>query len=136
WRLGFVWTWQPPHQQLVDWGWRFPYVFGLLVGPAGFYIRSRMAETPEFLNAEKPQRMPISELLRRQAGLGPAGARRRRDLEQLPITCCSTSRPTGSRRCICPPIPPWPSRWSVASSSPSSRSLLDTIRTGPSRVRG
>ena len=54
------------HQQLVDWGWRVPYVFGLLVGPAGLYIRSRIAETPEFLNAEKPQRMPISELLRQQ----------------------------------------------------------------------
>src|SRR5262250_2869071 len=64
--FGLVLTSQLSHQQLVDWGWRVPYVFGLLVGPAGLYIRSRMAETPEFLNAEKPQRMPISELLRRQ----------------------------------------------------------------------
>src|SRR5207302_2879769 len=52
-------------QQLLDWGWRVPYVFGLLVGPAGLYIRSRMAETPEFLDAQKPQRVPISDLLRR-----------------------------------------------------------------------
>jgi MHS family proline/betaine transporter-like MFS transporter len=64
--FGLVLTSQLSHQQLVDWGWRVPYVFGLLVGPAGLYIRSRMAETPEFLSAEKPQRMPISELLRRQ----------------------------------------------------------------------
>jgi MHS family proline/betaine transporter-like MFS transporter len=64
--FGLVLTSQLSHQQLVDWGWRVPYVFGLLVGPAGLYIRSRMAETPEFLNAEKPQRMAISELLRRQ----------------------------------------------------------------------
>ena len=64
--FGLVLTSQLSHQQLVDWVWRVPYVFGLLVGPAGLYIRSRMAETPEFLNAEKPQRMPISELLRRQ----------------------------------------------------------------------
>jgi MHS family proline/betaine transporter-like MFS transporter len=64
--FGLVLTSQLSHQQLVDWGWRVPYVFGLLVGPAGLYIRSRMAETPEFLNAEKPQGMPISELLRRQ----------------------------------------------------------------------
>ena len=64
--FGLVLTSQLSHQQLVDWGWRVPYMFGLLVGPAGLYIRSRMAETPEFLNAEKPQRMPISELLRRQ----------------------------------------------------------------------
>jgi MHS family proline/betaine transporter-like MFS transporter len=53
------------HQQLLDWGWRLPYVFGLLVGPAGLYIRSRMAETPEFLGAAKPPAMPIGELLHR-----------------------------------------------------------------------
>jgi MFS transporter, MHS family, proline/betaine transporter len=53
------------HEQLVDWGWRIPYVFGLLVGPVGLYIRSRMTETPEFLAAEKPPTVPISALLRR-----------------------------------------------------------------------
>jgi MFS transporter, MHS family, proline/betaine transporter len=53
------------HEQLIDWGWRIPYVFGLLVGPAGLYIRSRIAETPDFLAAEKPPTVPIGELLRR-----------------------------------------------------------------------
>jgi MHS family proline/betaine transporter-like MFS transporter len=53
------------HEQLVDWGWRIPYVFGMLVGPAGLYIRSKLVETPEFLEAEKPETMPISDLLRR-----------------------------------------------------------------------
>ena len=53
------------HQQLLDWGWRIPYAFGLLVGPVGLYIRSRMAETPEFLEATKPASLPIGELLRR-----------------------------------------------------------------------
>jgi len=53
------------HQQLVDWGWRIPYVFGLLVGPVGLYIRSRMVETPEFLEAVKPPTVPIRELLHR-----------------------------------------------------------------------
>ena len=53
------------HEQLVDWGWRVPYVFGLLVGPAGLYIRSQMSETPEFLEAETPATIPIGDLLRR-----------------------------------------------------------------------
>jgi MHS family proline/betaine transporter-like MFS transporter len=53
------------HEQLIDWGWRIPYVFGLLVGPAGLYIRSRIAETPDFLAAEKPPAVPIGDLLRR-----------------------------------------------------------------------
>ena len=53
------------HQQLIDWGWRVPYVFGLLVGPAGLYIRSQMVETPAFLNT-RPATVPIRDLLRRQ----------------------------------------------------------------------
>src|SRR6202140_423312 len=63
--FGLVLTTQLSHQQLVDWGWRIPYVFGLLVGPAGLYIRARMTETPEFLKAEKPESVPIGALLRR-----------------------------------------------------------------------
>lgn len=39
--------------QLDSWGWRVPFFFGLLVGPVGLYIRLRMAETPEFLRAER-----------------------------------------------------------------------------------
>src|SRR6266702_8713112 len=53
------------HEQLVDWGWRIPYFFGMLVGPAGLYIRAKVVETPEFLEAEKPATIPISDLLRR-----------------------------------------------------------------------
>jgi MHS family proline/betaine transporter-like MFS transporter len=37
----------------------------MLVGPAGLYIRAKMIETPEFLAAEKPETMPITDLLRR-----------------------------------------------------------------------
>src|SRR5262249_47193888 len=39
-------------------------VFGLLVGPAGLYIRSHIDETPEFLKAERPQKVSITDLLR------------------------------------------------------------------------
>ena len=63
--FGVTLTTQLSHEQLIDWGWRIPYVFGLLVGPAGLYIRSRVAETPEFLAAEKPSTIPIGDLLRR-----------------------------------------------------------------------
>lgn len=51
------------HDQLLSWGWRLPYIFGMLVGPAGLYIRSRLAETQEFLEAEQPEGMRIRELL-------------------------------------------------------------------------
>jgi MHS family proline/betaine transporter-like MFS transporter len=53
------------HDQLVTWGWRLPYIFGMLVGPAGLYIRAKMVETPEFVETEKPETIPIMDLLRR-----------------------------------------------------------------------
>jgi MFS transporter, MHS family, proline/betaine transporter len=53
------------HDQLLTWGWRLPYIFGMLVGPAGLYIRAKMVETPEFVETEKPETIPIMDLLRR-----------------------------------------------------------------------
>lgn len=35
-------------EALYSWGWRMPYLFGLLIGPVGLYIRLRMDETPDF----------------------------------------------------------------------------------------
>jgi MHS family proline/betaine transporter-like MFS transporter len=42
-----------PSDQLNAWGWRIPFVFGLLVGPVGYYIRSHLDETPEFVAAQR-----------------------------------------------------------------------------------
>jgi MHS family proline/betaine transporter-like MFS transporter len=53
------------HDQLVGWGWRIPYFFGMLIGPAGLYVRAKIVETAEFIEAEKPETMPIIDLLRR-----------------------------------------------------------------------
>ncbi|WP_296227243.1 MFS transporter [Ralstonia sp. UBA689] len=39
--------------ELEGWGWRLPFVFGLLVGPVGFYIRRHLDETPEFIAEQK-----------------------------------------------------------------------------------
>jgi len=63
--FGVALTTMLTHQQLVDWGWRIPYIFGMLVGPAGLYIRAKIVETPEFVEAELPPTIPISDLLRR-----------------------------------------------------------------------
>jgi MFS transporter, MHS family, proline/betaine transporter len=63
--FGAILTTQLSHEQLIDWGWRIPYVFGLLIGPAGVYIRAHIDETPDFLKAERSQKVSISDLLRR-----------------------------------------------------------------------
>jgi MHS family proline/betaine transporter-like MFS transporter len=63
--FGVVLTSTLTQDQLLDWGWRVPFFFGLLIGPVGLYIRSRMAETPEFA-ATEPAKAPILTLLAEQ----------------------------------------------------------------------
>jgi MHS family proline/betaine transporter-like MFS transporter len=46
--------------QLHSWGWRVPFLFGLLVGPVGMYIRRKVDESPEFLSTTHT-RTPIRE---------------------------------------------------------------------------
>jgi MFS transporter, MHS family, proline/betaine transporter len=48
--------------QLDSWGWRLPYLFGLLIGPIGFYIRRHIDETPEYI-ATQTSPAPLRELL-------------------------------------------------------------------------
>ena len=48
-------VWMAP-EQLSSWGWRIPFVFGLLVGPVGYYIRAHLDETPEFLAMQRERR--------------------------------------------------------------------------------
>jgi MHS family proline/betaine transporter-like MFS transporter len=50
-------------EQLVEWGWRVPFLFGILVGPVGLYIRRRLDETPEYVGI-KPTRTPVRDVLR------------------------------------------------------------------------
>jgi MFS transporter, MHS family, proline/betaine transporter len=33
------------HAQLVDWGWRVPFLLGLAIGPVGFLLRARIEDT-------------------------------------------------------------------------------------------
>ena len=46
---------------LRSWGWRLPFLFGLLVGPVGLYIRRHVQETPEFVDIA-PARAPVREV--------------------------------------------------------------------------
>jgi MHS family proline/betaine transporter-like MFS transporter len=66
--------------QVAAWGWRLPFLFGLLIGPAAWYIRSRGEETPEFL-ATAMATNPVAEVAGRDklrillgAGVVAAGA--------------------------------------------------------------
>lgn len=54
--------------QLQDWGWRIPFIFGLLIGPVGLYIRRHIKESESFSKAEK-NASPLKEIVRSQKGL-------------------------------------------------------------------
>jgi MFS transporter, MHS family, proline/betaine transporter len=47
--FGSLLAWWLPPEQLQSWGWRVPFFFGLVLGPVGWYIRSHLDETPEFI---------------------------------------------------------------------------------------
>lgn len=38
--------------QMEAWGWRIPFLFGLLIGPVGYYIRRHLDETLEFRSTQ------------------------------------------------------------------------------------
>lgn len=48
--------------QLESWGWRIPFVFGLLIGPVAYYIRCHVDETMEFQSTQI-SKAPLREAL-------------------------------------------------------------------------
>lgn len=49
-------------EQIEAWGWRIPFIAGLLIGPVGFYIRRHLDETKEF-KSSAPSHAPLREAL-------------------------------------------------------------------------
>jgi len=54
-----------------SWGWRVPFLFGLVIAPIGFYVRRALDETPEFRAFLAKQagiaNTPLSDVLRHHA---------------------------------------------------------------------
>lgn len=52
-----------------SWGWRVPFLAGAIVGPIGFYFRTRLSETPEFERAMKVEAsassVPLPAMIKR-----------------------------------------------------------------------
>jgi MFS transporter, MHS family, proline/betaine transporter len=48
--------------QIEAWGWRVPFVFGLLIGPVAYYIRRHVDETMEFRSTPTSE-APLQEIL-------------------------------------------------------------------------
>lgn len=50
--FGAVLTGNLSPEQMAAWGWRVPFIFGLLIGPVAYYIRRNVDESPEFAKIE------------------------------------------------------------------------------------
>jgi MHS family proline/betaine transporter-like MFS transporter len=51
-------------EDFYAWGWRIPFLIGFVLGPVGYYLRTRVAETPAFqraVNTETIARMPLAQ---------------------------------------------------------------------------
>jgi MHS family proline/betaine transporter-like MFS transporter len=58
--------------QIMEWGWRLPFLFGLLIVPLGFWLRRTLPETQEFVQAEgsrEKEHAPLRAVLREWPGL-------------------------------------------------------------------
>jgi MHS family proline/betaine transporter-like MFS transporter len=44
------------------WGWRIPFIAGMLIAPVGYYLRSKVSETPAFIRAVETATLSASPL--------------------------------------------------------------------------
>jgi MHS family proline/betaine transporter-like MFS transporter len=51
-------------ESLTSWGWRIPFVIGMLVAPVGYYIRLKIEETPEFTSQKRHATTPLRDVIR------------------------------------------------------------------------
>ncbi|MGE8330943.1 MAG: MFS transporter, partial [Paraburkholderia nemoris] len=52
-------------EALKSWGWRVPFILGLIIGPIGFYIRRHLSDSEAFLLAQKTaRRATLGEVFR------------------------------------------------------------------------
>lgn len=72
--FGFLLTRSLSEEALQTWGWRLPFIIGLLVGPVGLWIRVRMSETDEFLARAEEYSSPVKTMVTRHYGRVLAGA--------------------------------------------------------------
>ncbi len=66
--FGYFLTTGLDDQQMLEWGWRVPFFFGLILGPVGLYIRRTVDESPDFKESE-PGSQPLRDVLLSQKTL-------------------------------------------------------------------
>ncbi|WP_233854522.1 MFS transporter [Paraburkholderia sp. HD33-4] len=62
--LGLLITSTMPPAAVASWGWRIPFVIGLLIAPVGLYVRRRLRDRPIATSAARYAATPLAELRR------------------------------------------------------------------------
>ncbi|EHP39634.1 major facilitator superfamily protein [Cupriavidus basilensis OR16] len=62
--LGVLLSQALPPAALASWGWRIPFLIGLLILPVGLYVRRRLRENPIPATTGSSSRAPLAELSR------------------------------------------------------------------------
>jgi MHS family proline/betaine transporter-like MFS transporter len=50
-------------EALESWGWRVPFLLGLLIGPVGYILRTRIADPPEHRRTNEPTGTPFRDVI-------------------------------------------------------------------------
>lgn len=65
--LSFSFVTRLPEADFLNWGWRLPFIASIVLVAGGYYIRSSIPETPDFVEVQKQRRtanVPSLEVLR------------------------------------------------------------------------
>jgi MFS transporter, MHS family, proline/betaine transporter len=52
-------------EALESWGWRVPFLLGLVIGPVGYVLRTRIADPPEHRRTHEPGGTPFRDVITR-----------------------------------------------------------------------
>jgi len=61
--VGFLLTHYLAKEALTSWGWRIPFVFGIVLGYVGWYIRRKIKDTPAFVKVEEAHQIQANPLV-------------------------------------------------------------------------
>lgn len=60
-------------EQMIAWGWRIPFLIGLLIVPIGLYLRANVKEGESFAKRKNPSKQPIRDVIALHGGKIAAG---------------------------------------------------------------
>jgi MHS family proline/betaine transporter-like MFS transporter len=60
---GFLLTNFLQKESLYSWGWRIPFIAGIVLGAIGWYIRTRVADTPSYVKVEEAKQVLENPIL-------------------------------------------------------------------------